>query len=107
MADIYVVIRNQNGVAMSSVNGELIIVLITADGRFQVERPVTLRTAVAVFREIPAGNYSIIVRHPDLVPTEARYDTTLAEKTLFGIRFTYNEHDYQLLSLETEVNELP
>jgi hypothetical protein len=107
MADIYVVIRNQAGVAMSSVNGELMIVLITRDGQFQSQRPVTLQTAVAVFRQIPAGSYSIIVRHPDLMPTEARYDVTLSDKSLFGIRFTYNEPERQLLRIETEVNELP
>lgn len=107
MADIYVVIRNQDRFAMSSINGELIVVLVTRNGWFQSQRPVTLQTAVAVFREIPTGNYSIIVRHPDLMPTEARYDVELFEKTLFGIRFIYNEPERRLLSIETEVNELP
>jgi hypothetical protein len=107
MADIYAVIRNQNGVAMASINGELIIVLITCEGQFLAQRPVTVQTAVAVFRNISAGNYSIIVRHPDLMPTESRYDLELSDKTLFGIRFNYNEPERQLLTIETEVNELP
>jgi hypothetical protein len=107
MADIYVVIRNQVGIAMSSVNGELIVVLVTRDGRFQSQRPVTLQTAIAVFRQIPTGNYSIIVRHPDLMPTEARYDVPLSSQSLFGIRFIYNELERQLLRIETEINELP
>jgi hypothetical protein len=107
MADIYAVIRNQDGFAMSSINGELIVVLVTRDGLFQSQRPVTLQTAVAIFRKLPAGSYSILVRHPDLVPTEARYDGELSEKTLLGIRFNYNEPERQLLSIETEVNELP
>ncbi|MBW4518126.1 MAG: hypothetical protein KME16_00120 [Scytolyngbya sp. HA4215-MV1] len=92
---------------MSSIHGELIVILLTHDGRFQAQRPVTLQTAAAVFQEIPPGRYTIIARHPDLSPTEARCDAVLSEKTIFGVRFNYNEPERQLSTIETEVNELP
>ncbi|NJP12616.1 MAG: hypothetical protein HC866_26745 [Leptolyngbyaceae cyanobacterium RU_5_1] len=92
---------------MSSINGESIIVLVTRDGRFQDQRSLTLRTGVAVFRAIPPGGYTIIARHPDLTPTEARYDAELTEKTILGIRFTYNEPERQLSTIEAEVSYLP
>jgi hypothetical protein len=31
----------------------------------------------------------------------------LSEKTIFGVRFNYNEPERQLSTIETEVNELP
>jgi hypothetical protein len=107
MAEIYISIRNQNQVAMSSINGQLIVVLISRDQVFQVQQPVMLRTATAIFRDLVAGNYSILVRHPDLTPTEVRYDTQLTANTIFGIRFFYNEPDRCWLSLETEERFLP
>lgn len=107
MADIFIAIRNQGGAAMPSINGEPIIILVTRDGQFQDQRSLTLRTGVAVFRDIPEGSYTIIARHPDLTPTEARHDAVLTEKTILGIRFTYNEPERQLSTIETEVSDLP
>jgi hypothetical protein len=91
MADIYVSVRNQDGIAMSSINGEPLVVLITRDGLFQDQQSVAFRTAVAIFQELPAGRYTVIARHPNTMPTEARHDVELSEKTIFGIRFIYNE----------------
>jgi hypothetical protein len=106
MADIYVAIRNQNDVAMSSVNGEIVIVLLTYNPLLQIQQPVTLRTAMATFVDLPAGDYTIVAKHPDLLPTEARYDVRLAENAILGIRFTYNEPERRLLTIETEMRFL-
>ncbi len=70
MADIYVAIQNQSRVAMSSINGALMVVLVTHDGRFLSQQPVLLRTAMASFLGVPAGDYTIVARHPDLTPTD-------------------------------------
>ncbi len=45
----YVAIRNQDGVAMPSVDGELVIILVTRDGLFQAQKPVALQNAMALF----------------------------------------------------------
>jgi len=106
MADIYVVIRNQNNVAMASINGEIIVVLVAVNYQILAQSRVSL-SAIAVFLNVPEGSYSIISRHPDLTPTEARYDTDITETTILGVRFIYNEITKQLINIETEVNLLP
>lgn len=103
MADIFVAIRNQNRVAMSSIAGELVLVLVRRDGRFQAQKPVALQNAMALFLNLPAGSYTVIARHPDLNPTEARQDVELGDREVFGVRFVYNEARRQLLSIETEL----
>ncbi len=103
MADIYIAIRNENNAAMSSVNGEFIVVLVSSDNRFQNQQSVTLQTAMAAFQDLPNGDYTIIARHPNLTPTEARYDVRVAVNAILGIRFVYNEVQYRLLRIETEM----
>lgn len=106
MSEIYVVIRNQAGTAMPSINGELVIVLLTGDGQFQIQQPVTLRTATAMFFALPAGDYTILARHSALYPTEVRQDVKLPEDTFYGVRFVYNEPDRRLIRIETEMRFL-
>jgi hypothetical protein len=103
MADIYIAIRNENNAAMSSVNGEFIVVLVSSDNRFQNQQFVTLQTAMAAFQDLSDGDYTIIARHPDLTPTEARYDVRVAANAILGIRFVYNEVQYRLLRIDTEM----
>lgn len=107
MAAIYVAVHNQSDVAMSSINGELILVLIARDGLFEAQQPVDFRTATATFQDVPAGNYTIVARHPDLTPTETRYDVGVAENAILGVRYTYNETQRRLLLIETEMRFLP
>ena len=103
MAEIYVSIWNQDEVAMSSVDGELIVVLVTKDGRFQAQQAVTIRQATAFFYNLQAGDYTIIARHSSLMPTEARYDVGLGVEAAFGIRFVYNEAQRRLLRIDTQM----
>lgn len=106
MSDIYVVIRNQADVAMSSLEGELLVVMLTTEGIVYRQTTASLRVAAAFFRNIPSGQYSVIVRHSALDPTEARFDIRLPENTVFGIRFVYDEPKHQLLRIETEMRSL-
>jgi hypothetical protein len=106
MADIYIAIRNQNNAAMSSVNGEFVVVLVSSDNQFQSQQPVTLQTAMAVFQDLPSGDYAVIARHPDLTPTEARYNAKLSANALLGIRFVYNEPQSRLLRIDAEMRFL-
>jgi hypothetical protein len=107
MTEIYVAIRNQDGVAMPSVNGELIIVLVTREGAFLDQQTASLRGGMAMFFGLPTGNYTVIARHSNLNPTEARQDVEISQDAIVGIRFTYNEPECQLLSIETEISYLP
>ncbi len=91
MAEIYVMIRNQDRRVMPSVNGERVLVLLIQNEQPYRQTLVNLEFAFAIFQNLPDGNYSIIVRHPDLNPTEALYGQRLSENTILGLRFVYTE----------------
>ncbi len=92
---------------MASVNGELVTVLVTRAGQFVDQLPASMRGGMAIFQGLPSGQYTVIVRHPDLAPTEARQDLDIPENVIVGLRFTYNEPERQLLNTEMEVSYLP
>jgi hypothetical protein len=91
---------------MSSVEGNLLVVMLTTGGIVYQQTTASLRVAAAFFRNIPEGQYSILVRHPALDPTEARCDVVLPEQSVFGVRFVYDEPNRQLLKIETEMRSL-
>lgn len=106
MSDIYVVIRNQTGTAMSSIEGESLIVLLAIEEIVYRQASISLRVAAAFFLNLPRGLYSVIVRHPVLNPAEARQEVDLPEHAAFGVRFIYDEPIRQLLGIETEMRLL-
>ncbi|MGI0488485.1 hypothetical protein ACN4EK_23835 [Pantanalinema rosaneae CENA516] len=106
LSDIIVVVRNERGVSLASIEGELITVLIAAEGQVIDQQPVRFRVADAVFLDLPARNYTVIVRHPSLKPTEARLDVTLPEKAMLGVKYFYNEAKRQLLRTELDMRDL-
>jgi hypothetical protein len=100
MSYVVAVIRNERGVSMSSVDGELIIVLLASEGQVLAQQPVRLGTADAIFANLPAGRYTLLARHPSLSPTEARQDITLSENIMLGVKYFYSEAERQLLNIE-------
>jgi hypothetical protein len=94
LSDIIAVVRNERGVGMASVDGELVTVLLTFGGRVVAQQSVRFPVADAIFLDLPAGNYTVIARHPSLNPTEARQDVTLLEKVMLGVNtFTLKLND--------------
>jgi hypothetical protein len=85
---------------MSSVDGELIVVLLALEGQVVDQQPVRLTVADAIFSNLPAGRYTVIARHPSLNPTEARLDIALSDKVMLGVKYFYVEADRQLLRTE-------
>ncbi len=59
-----------------------------------------------MFFDLAVGDYTIIVRHLDLEPTEVRQDVKLPEQAFYGIRFVYNEPQRRLMRIETEMRFL-
>lgn len=94
------VIRNEQGVSMSSVDGELIIVLLTSDGQLITQQPVRVTVADAIFANLPLGRYTVIARHPSLNPTEARQEIGLSDNVMLGVKYIYLEAERQLLRTE-------
>jgi hypothetical protein len=106
LSDIIAVVRNERGVGMASVDGELLTVLLTTEGRAVSQRLLRFTVADTFFLDIPPGNYTVIVRHPSLHPTEARQDIVLPDRAMLGIKYFYNESARQLLRIELDLRNL-
>ncbi len=78
---------------MASVDGELVVVLLASDGRIIDQQPVRFTVADAIFLDLPAGNYTVIARHPSLNPTEARQDVNLPANAMLGVKYFYTESE--------------
>ena len=100
MSYIIVTIRDARGVSLSSIDGELIVILLTSQGQMIDQQPVRLTVADAIFSNLPAGRYTVIARHPALNPTEARQDFVLSDNMMLGVKYFYAEADRQLLRIE-------
>jgi hypothetical protein len=64
-------------------------VLLTSEGVAIDQQPVMLRSAVAIFANLPPGFYTVIARHPLLPLTEARQDIVLQRQQMSGVKFIY------------------
>ncbi|MGV0028364.1 hypothetical protein [Phormidesmis priestleyi] len=106
MADIIVVIRNGQGAGMSSIDGELVIVLLASEGSVLDQQPVMLRSAIAIFADLPFGEYTVLVRHRSLAPTEARQDIEIQSNVMVGVKFIYSESNRQLIRVEVREESL-
>ncbi len=106
MADIIAVIRNQQGAGMSSIDGELVLILLTSDRAFVDQQPVMLRSAIAIFANLAPGHYAVIARHPSLSPTEAVQDILLGSNLMIGVKFIYSETERQLVRIEVQEESL-
>ena len=70
------------------------------------QQPVNVAVADAIFLDFPADNYTVIVRHSALSPTEARQDVILTNSTMLGVKFFYTEAARLLLRVELDVRRL-
>ncbi|KAM3097209.1 hypothetical protein ACKFKG_08905 [Phormidesmis sp. 146-35] len=101
MPDLYVVIRNQDDVAMSSIEGELLTVFLLQDEILLHIQPVDLFLAEVLFFNLPIGRYQVMARHPLVNPTQAQQPVQIEPQTaVIGVRFIYSEPERQLLRVE-------
>ena len=106
MSDIIAVIRNEQGAGLSSVEGELIIVLLATEGIVIDQQPAMLRSEVAIFGNLPSGSYTFLARHTSLNPTEARQDVVLQSSVMLGVKFISTESAQQLVGIELQEKRL-
>ncbi|MEG5048764.1 hypothetical protein [Microcoleus sp. B4-C1] len=59
MSDIFVMIRNQSNVAMTSVDGIAFVTLLTQEGRVLAEETVDLFEADVNFDNLKQGKYTV------------------------------------------------
>ncbi|EDX78008.1 hypothetical protein MC7420_7746 [Coleofasciculus chthonoplastes PCC 7420] len=106
MSDILIMIRNEAGVAMTSVEGEAIIALVKKDELIYDEQPVNLRFADAHFYNLPLGTYLAVAKHPALNPPEAEQEVTLTVREILVVRYIYLEPERQLLTIQVTSESL-
>lgn len=106
MSDIVAVIRNEQGVGMSSIDGELIVFLLATGGVVIDQQPVMMRSGIAIFGDLPSGSYTVLARHASLDPTEARQDIVLQTNVMLGVKFIYAESERRLLRVELQEERL-
>ena len=106
MSDIFVMVRNQNNIAMTSVDGIAFITLLNRDGRILAEETVALMEADAGFDDLAAGQYTVIVRHELVEPRSATWDVTIGNQDeVIILTFVYLEPERVLLRVLTTVEE--
>ncbi|PSB29441.1 hypothetical protein [Stenomitos frigidus] len=106
MSDIIAVIRNEQGIGMSSIDGELIVVLLAMEGIVIDQQPVMMRSGIAIFGNLPLGSYTVLARHASLSPTESRQDLVLQNNVMLGVKFVYAESERRLLRIELQEERL-
>ena len=106
MSDIFVMVRNQNNIAMTSVDGIAFITLLNRDKRILAEETVALMEADAGFDDLAAGQYTVIVRHELVEPRSAMWDVTIGnEDQVIILTFVYLEPERVLLRILATVEE--
>jgi hypothetical protein len=99
--DLYVVIRNQDNVAMSSIEGELLTILLLQDGVLLHTQLVDLFLAEVLFFNLPVGRYQVVAVHPSVNPAQVQQTVQIVPQTaVMGVRFIYSEPERQLLRVE-------
>lgn len=106
MSDIFVMVRNQNNIAMTSVDGIAFVTLLTQEGRVLAEEKVDLFEADVNFDDLPLGKYTVVVRHEQVEPRSASCDVTITnEDKVIMLTFVYLELERVLLRIQTSTEE--
>lgn len=106
MSDIFVMVRNQNNIAMTSVDGIAFITLLTQEGRVLAEETVDLFEADVNFDDLPLGKYTVVIQHEGIEPRSANCDVTITnEDKVIMLTFVYLELERVLLRIQTSTEE--
>jgi hypothetical protein len=108
MSDIFVMVRNQNNIAMTSVDGIAFVTLLTQDGRVLAEETVDLFEADVNFDDLKQGKYIVAVRHERVEPRSATCSVTITddnEDKVIMLTFVYLELEQVLLRIQTSTEE--
>ncbi|HEY9642691.1 MAG TPA: hypothetical protein V6C57_19545 [Coleofasciculaceae cyanobacterium] len=104
MSDIFVMLRNQENVALTSIEGIAFITLLKQDGRVIAEETVELIYADAGFDDLPLGKYTVVVRHNSVEPMEVSYEVTIADPNeVVFLTFVYLEPERVFLKVQPSV----
>ena len=106
MSDIFVMTRNQDNIALTSINGIAFVALLLQAGQVLAEETVELIYADTGFDDLPVGEYTVIVRHEGVEPRSATSNVTISrEDQVILLTFVYLEPERVLLRVQTAVEK--
>ena len=100
MSDIFVMLRNQDNIALTSIDGIPFVTLLKQNEWIVAEEIVELIYADAGFDDLPLGKYAVIVRHKSVEPSEVKYEVAIAdEDEVVFLTFMYLEPERVFLKV--------
>ncbi|MBC6421600.1 MAG: hypothetical protein GDA38_08630 [Hormoscilla sp. SP12CHS1] len=106
MSDIFVMTRNQDNIALTSIDGIAFVALLLQAGQVLAKETVELIYADAGFDDLPVGLYTVTVRHEGMEPRSATRNVTISrEDEVILLTFVYLEPERVLLRLQTAVEK--
>jgi hypothetical protein len=101
VSDIFVMLRNQDNLALTSIDGIAFVTLLRQDEWIVAEELVELIYADAGFDDLPLGKYTVVVRHKSVEPLEVKYEVTIAaEDEVVFLTFVYLELERVFLKVK-------
>ncbi|HEY9629683.1 MAG TPA: hypothetical protein V6C84_20455 [Coleofasciculaceae cyanobacterium] len=101
MSDIFVMLRNQDNIALTSIDGIAFVTLLKQDEQVVAEEIVELIYADAGFDDLPLGKYTVAVQHKSVEPSEVKYEVTIAaEDQVVFLTFMYLELERVFLKVK-------
>lgn len=100
MSDIFILIRDQDNVALTSIEGIPFVAQLRAGERLLAEETVDLIYADAGFDDLPIGLYQVAVQHQQVEPKETTYPISIdqADQVVL-LTFIYLEPERMLLQV--------
>lgn len=100
MSDIFVMLRNQDNIALTSIDGIAFVTLLQQDGQLVAEETVELFYADAGFDDLPVGQYSVMVQHKAVEPAEVMHEVAIAHSNeVIFLTFVYLEPERVFLKV--------
>lgn len=101
MSDIFVLIRDQDNVALTSIGGIPFVALLRQEQQTLAAETVDLIYADAGFDDLPLGKYTVVVQHERVEPKEAAYDVAInTHDEVILLTFIYLEPEQILLHIQ-------
>lgn len=106
MSDIFVMIRNQDNNALTSIDGIPFLSFLERDGQLIAEETIELIYADAGFDDLPIGEYTLGVWHERVEPQKATCPVDIkATDEVVLVTFVYLEPERVLLNTQRLVEK--
>lgn len=101
MSDIFVLVRDQDNVALTSIGGIPFVAQLHQNGELLAEEIVDLIYADAGFDDLPTGNYTVVLQHDHVEPSNATCDVAITQSDeVILLTFVYLEPERMLLNIQ-------